>query len=285
MVDLHIHSTESDGYDTPKEILEKAEKLKLKVISITDHETVNAYNVLGKDVSGIFSGKLITGIELKTYYDGKIIDILGYGFDPKLMEQNLKEFYKEKTHAFLQKKYLKEFYKKAECLNLKVTPITEVKWNPDKNWASIIFYEELKKYTENYEKLPKGLLDSFDAFCSEYHNIDSLFYIDKSGDYPTLEQAIEIIHKSGGKAFVAHIYIYKCIDNKISFLDECINKFEIDGIECFYPSFSEKQTKTLLEYCAKNNLLISGGSDYHSLNKPTIPLGLDYDYTKYLSWI
>ena len=110
MVDLHIHTTESDGHDTPKEILEKAEKLKLSIISITDHESINAYNILDKeDVSKIFSGKIIKGIELKSCYDGRIVDILGYGINPKIINEYLEEVYREKTHAFLQTKYLKEF--------------------------------------------------------------------------------------------------------------------------------------------------------------------------------
>ena len=286
MVDLHIHTTESDGHDTPKEILEKAEKLKLSIISITDHESINAYNILDKeDVSKIFSGKIIKGIELKSCYEGRIVDILGYGINPKIINEYLEEVYREKTHAFLQTKYLKEFYKKAKELKLTVTPFDELVWNPDKDWASITFFKDLKKYEENYDKLPEDLLRDFETFRTYYHSNKTMFYIDKTGDYPTPDEVIENIHKAGGKAFLAHIYRYEWINDKIEFIDKFRSKFKLDGIEAFYSTFTEKESKILIDYCEKNNLFISGGSDYHGSYKPTVSLGLDYNYNKYLNWV
>lgn len=286
MVDLHIHSTESDGHDTPKEILEKAEKLKLSIISITDHESCGAYDILDKEeVSKIFSGKVIKGIELKSCYNGKIIDILGYGIDTKIINKYLEEVYKEKTHGFLQKKYLKSFYEQAENLNLTLVPIEKLEWNPDRDWASVTFYNEIKKHKENYSKLPEDLLRDFETFRSYYHNENTIFYIDKTGDYPTPDMVIKYIHEAGGKAFLAHIYRYEWIEDKIEFIDNFINEFKLDGIECFYSTFTANQSKILIDYCEKNNLFISGGSDYHGSYKPTVSLGLDYNYEKYLTWI
>lgn len=286
MVDLHIHTTESDGHDTPKEILEKAEKLKLSIISITDHESCSAYDMLDKEeVSKIFSGKVIKGIELKSCYNGRIIDILGYGIDTKIINEYLEDVYKEKTHAFLQSKYLKSFYDQAKEINLKLAPINELVWNPEKDWASLTFYNEIKKYKENYDKLPEDLLRDFETFRTYYHDEKTLFYIDKTGDYPTPDMVIKNIHKAGGKAFLAHIYRYEWIEDKIVFINDFINEFKLDGIECFYSSFTVEQSKKLVDYCEKNKLLISGGSDYHGSFKPTVSLGLDYNYDKYLTWI
>lgn len=286
MVDLHIHTTESDGHDTPKEVLEKAEKLKLSVISITDHESCDSYLKLSeKEMSEIFSGKIIRGIELKTIYKGRIVDILGYGIDPKIITKYLNETYKEKTHRVLQTKYLKSFYEQARELNLVLSPMDKLIWNPDKDWASLIFYNEIKSHKENYDKLPEDLLRDFETFRTYYHSKETLFYIDKSEDYPTPDVTIENIHKAGGKAFLAHIYRYEWIKDKVEFIDEFIKKFNLDGIECFYSSFTPEQSKILVDFCEKNNLLISGGSDYHGSFKPTVSLGLDYNYEKYLKWI
>lgn len=286
MVDLHIHTTESDGHDTPKEILEKAEKLKLSIISITDHESCSAYDILDKEeVSKIFSGKVIKGIELKSCHNGRIVDILGYGIDAEIINKYLEEVYKEKTHAFLQKKYLKSFYEQAREMNLKLTPIDELEWNPDKDWASVTFYKEIKNHKENYNKLPDDLLRDFETFRTYYHSQETMFYIDKTGDYPTPDKVIEYIHKAGGKAFLAHIYRYEWIDDKIAYIDDFIKNFDLDGIECFYSTFTVDQSKKLVDYCENNNLLISGGSDYHGSFKPTVSLGLDYNYEKYLTWI
>ena len=86
MVDLHVHTTNSDGTDDVVTILKKAEKLELEYISITDHETMGAYDELEKiNISDYYTGKIIKGIELKNYYKGHIIDILGYNVDKKIM--------------------------------------------------------------------------------------------------------------------------------------------------------------------------------------------------------
>ena len=210
---------------------------------------------------------------------------MGYGIDTDIINKYLDEVYKDKTHAILQTKYLKSFYEQAQELNLKLTPIEQLVWNPEKDWASVTFYNDIKKYKENYDKLPSDLLQDFETFRTYYHSDKTLFYIDKTGDYPTPDCVIENIHKAGGKAFLAHIYRYEWIEDKNVFLDDFINKYDIDGIECFYSTFTPEQSKILVDYCEKNKLLICGGSDYHGSYKPTVSLGLDYNYNKYLNWI
>ena len=78
MIDLHIHTTYSDGTKTVKEILKQAEDLKLDYISITDHDKCDAYEEL-KDIniSEFYSGKIIKGIEIKCFYKGSTIEVLG----------------------------------------------------------------------------------------------------------------------------------------------------------------------------------------------------------------
>ncbi|MCX4255211.1 MAG: phosphoesterase, partial [Bacilli bacterium] len=64
------------------------------------------------------------------------------------------------------------------------------------------------------------------------------------------------------------------MEDKISELNAITKEFNIDGIECYYSNFTEEQTNELINYCNQNNLLISGGSDYHGNNKPEISLGI-----------
>lgn len=92
--------------------------------------------------------------------------------------------------------------------------------------------------------------------------------------YPSLDKIIDIIHKSGGIAFIAHIYEYSSIDNKNETLNKIIKEYNLDGIECYYSTFTDEQTQYLIEFCKRNNLLISGGSDYHGKNKKDINLGI-----------
>ena len=90
MIDLHIHSTYSDGSKTVKEILVEAQNLGLNTISFTDHETCNAYNELEKiNTKYYFSGNIINGIELKSSYKDIVLDILGYGINCKKIKKYL----------------------------------------------------------------------------------------------------------------------------------------------------------------------------------------------------
>ena len=94
MIDMHIHTNNSDGTDSVKELLEKAENLKLKYISITDHDTCRSYDELkNTDYINVFSGTIIKGIEMKVFYNGGTIEVLGYKINTEIMSQWLNDFY------------------------------------------------------------------------------------------------------------------------------------------------------------------------------------------------
>lgn len=77
-----------------------------------------------------------------------------------------------------------------------------------------------------------------------------------------------------GKVFLPHIFEYKQNSEKI--LNFILQNYSIDGIECFYTTFSKEQSNFLLNICNSNKLLISGGSDYHGSFKPNVDLGIGF---------
>ncbi len=276
MIDMHIHSTNSDGTKTVIEILKEAQGLGLNTISFTDHETCNAYDELEKiDINEFYTGKIETGIELKSQYKEMVMDILGYGINCDKMKEHLAECYKNTSREEIQEKQLEEFYKAALEINLTLRPIEKLEWDKKRDWASKVFYKELKSHEENKEKLPEDLWESFLNFRKNYYHVKgNLFHTNRSKYYPKIEEIIDIIHKSGGKAFIAHLFEYEEIENKMLELEEIVNKYDIDGIECYHSIFMPEESKELLEFAEKHNLLICGGSDYHGDNKPDIKLGV-----------
>ena len=91
--------------------------------------------------------------------------------------------------------------------------------------------------------------------------------------YRNAKEVVDIIHKAGGKAFLAHPFKYK-FDNTIKFIDDLIQETELDGVECYHPSSEDENKKDiLLEYAKRNNLYVSGGSDYHGKPKQNIEVG------------
>lgn len=276
MIDLHIHTTYSDGTKSVKEILKQAEELKLEYISITDHDKCDAYEELNNmDVSQYYSGEVIKGIEIKCAYKGTTIELLGYDYDYERMKKWVKEFYADKDRKVLETKYFNKLYDMCEILGLTMAKRDEIKWNPENDWGGKTIYDEIKRHPENQSKLPSDFWnEGVQTFSKKYYcNKDTMWYLDKSEDYPSVEEAIDAITQSGGLVFLPHIYIYKWMKDINKELDEIAEKYDIAGIECWHSDFSEENIKYLYDYCKKNRFLISGGSDYHGDNNPQISMG------------
>jgi len=276
MIDLHIHTTNSDGTDSVETILKKAEELKLEYISITDHETCKGYKELEEiKIDKYYKGKIIPGVELKSYYYGKTIDILGYKINTNAMQEWLDDFYKDKSPRETQIKYFKHYYNVLRKMNVKLLPEEEIDWVPGNDWASIIIYRELKRFEENKMKLPKDLWDDFNVFKKDYcYNPKTELYVDKSGDYPSVKQTIDAIRDCGGYSFLAHAYVYKWFKDNNEFINDIINNYEINGIETYYTEFTNEQIKYILSLTQEKKLYRSGGTDYHGNNKKGIEIGI-----------
>lgn len=105
MIDLHSHTTYSDGSYNVLELLSEAQKNKLSLISITDHNTIQAHcELLDPNIRNKIAGEIITGIEITTTYKGETIEILGYGFNIETMQQFL-----EDNVLTFEEKQLKEY--------------------------------------------------------------------------------------------------------------------------------------------------------------------------------
>ena len=285
MIDLHIHTTNSDGTDTPIQILKKAEDLNLKYISITDHDTCKSYfDLEDSNIQDYYSGKLIKGVELKCIYNGRNIDVLGYDFDLEKMDTWLKNYYKDKSKATLQRKYFDSLYNTCEKLNLTVSKKEDISWNPDVDWASVTIYKDLNKYIDdNKKKLPEDFWESFTVFTKKYcSDKEGPWYIDKSKDYPSLEEGIKAIKDAGGLVFMPHLFIYKWAKDKEKFILDIVQNYDIDGIECYHSQFTEENINYLLDLTEKRKLLRSGGTDYHGNNKPGLDLAYGYNHFLYI---
>lgn len=272
MIDLHIHSKYSDGSYTVKEILQEAQKKELEIISITDHDKVDAYEELANlEVKRYFSGQIVPGCEFKCYFEEyKLpIEILGYGIDTN----KLKEYNRENNISKIQDRYLQHLKKVGEQIGLKFDKDLRID-NELMAYASQIFQDEILKYPENNEILKKNNIDMNPNFYRAAQcNKNSIFYIDEEQDFIKVGELLDRIHNANGIAFLAHPYIYK-IDNTEKMVEVLIQKYNLDGIECYYSTFSSEQTEKMKSLCKKYNLFCSGGSDFHGKAKPDIQMGI-----------
>ena len=270
MYDLHIHTNCSDGQDSPRTILQKAERLGLTIISITDHENCDAYNSLDAErISGdsVFSGKIIPGIETDTYIDGLSLELLGYCFNVSKMNEALRDM--ENQYGNTNLVMLQKLYERSVEAGVEFPPNVVEGYDKAKNYYSTEYlHDKMRENHKNRVLVPdEESWDHENIFFRRYtSNPDSPFYVDKSEFTPPAGVIIDMIHRVGGKVFIPHIFQYE--RHSETLLHTLLDKYNIDGIECFYPSFTQSQTEYLLTLCEKRNLFVSGGSDYHGAKRP-----------------
>lgn len=271
MIDIHSHTTYSDGSSSVEELLNEAEKLNLSLLSITDHNTIQAhFELQNSNIRDKFKGKIISGIEITTTYKGETIEVLGYGFDLDTMQQ----FLNDNVLTF-EEKQLKEY----ELIKNRYKDIgvifdeNNIQFNPRIESCRPALAIEIKKHPENYKFfLNQESINTASGFTrGEVYNPKSPLYVDESSLFPSLETAIQMIHNSGGLAFLAHTFAYS--PNIANELLNIINDYELDGLECFYTTFTREQSDYLVDVCKNRGMYMSGGSDFHGTRKINHNLG------------
>lgn len=231
-IDLHIHSCFSDGELNLLELLQLSNKSNLKAIAITDHFNIDVHKEnIKKNI------EIIPGIEITTEFQNQRIHLIGLMFDPYFEDLNNKL----KIIHIKRLKYVKKLKKdlENEGVFLKDNII---------NLKSLI--EELsKQYPFKEKKQIKIELSRFKNY-EEYRRASII----------DIKEFIDLMHKSGGFVIVPHV------DRLQGDLKSMLNDLKdlgIDGIETIYPTYTEKLKKFLNDYCEINQLLKSGGSDFH----------------------
>lgn len=267
IIDLHTHTNKSDGTYTPNELLIEAENKHLEILSITDHETVEAYYDIDRN---LFSGMLIPGIELRTSCLGVAIELLGYGFDINMMRNSLKHYNYLNTKE-LDNYMIRLAYEQYTKRGIKIDKTFIQDYDP-------ITFPRLSKYiqfsvfkhSEN-EYLLKDIPVGKSFFRTCITNPKSPLFLDLSSAFPSSNDLIKAIKDANGLVAIPHIFEYQ--DNAKDILKELLENYDIDIIECYYQSFTNEQTDYLLDICKKYNKFTSGGSDFHGSIRPDVSLG------------
>ena len=288
MIDLHMHTIYSDGDKTVEEVLKMCENKKLEYISITDHDTCKQYNDDALKNNNIYNGKIIIGSELHAVFQKKNIEILAYNINPNIINEWCEKYYSEEKLREQQDICRQRLF---DICNKHGLVYDESKIRKPKKVSEYVerpIYEEVMKHKENHKILGE-FTESFGIFFRKgLANPESSYFMNYIEFRPPYKEVIDIIHKAGGKAFLAHPFEYKFKDT-IEFINDLRKEKELDGIECFHPSANQEQRNILIDYAKSNNLYISGGSDYHGSPKPDIEIGIgrgDLNISKeILNWL
>lgn len=262
MIDLHTHSTCSDGIKSPRELVDFFNEKGIKIASITDHNNVDAhveYESEGYDK--YYNGIMIRGTELQTIYHDYIIEILVYNYDLKSFKEYV-DYTRKRFWEFHESAY-QELLAKARSMGLAYKENNRPLGGS--YYCNMKFQEAIAAcFEENKDKVPERILRDLVYFYRyEFQSPDGLFHIDAKKGFPPLEEVLSAARDSKGVTSLAHIDDYDIKEDKIEFLTELYGHNKIDALECFHPVISLENTAKYMEFAKNNGILISAGSDYH----------------------
>lgn len=254
-IDLHIHTTCSDGTCTPTEVVRLAKEKGLSAIAVTDHDTVagceealKAGEALGVEV--------VPGLEISTRYLGPV-HILGYYLD---------------IHSPALNEVSEWLVKDRDRRNRKIAALMrEDGLNVD--------YEEMRERfgpvigRPHFARLlvEMGVAESINDAFARFVERGQKYYAARS--FLPIERSIRLIREAQGVPVLAHPFQYKLKDAQLRELIELCVKNGLMGMECRYSGYDEEKVQYLLELAREYALVPTGGSDFHGTNKPHIALG------------
>ena len=261
MIDLHCHSTASDGSCSPAQIVAQAEKLGLKAVALTDHDTLAGLAEFRKAGEGS-SVECIPGIELASQNAGTYF---GYHI----------------VGLFLQEESAEMTRLLADC----------VRWREERNLAILqklsemgvtISLGELKNFAQGEvvgrphiaaALVKHGVVPDFQAAFERFLGSGKSAYVQRRLSTP--EAAVAAIHSMGGVAIWAHPYTKGNLSvRKLQRMAVDLKAIGLDGIEADYAMHTSRQRENVVMIARSVGLLLSGGSDFHGVHFRNVQLGI-----------
>ena len=261
-VDLHTHTTASDGSLSPADLVKAADRAKLAAIAITDHDTFAGVLPAIESARDYPNLRIIPGIEISADYPRGVLHILGLGAD--LQNQALIDLAAELRAQ--REKRNPQIIEKLRAVGVDIT-LEEVLAKAGSAHAKVVsrvhFAQVLieKKYVKTVSQ----------AF-SDYLSKGAPGFVKKDQTPPA--RAIEILKSACKIVSLAHPSQLRC-DNRAQ-LELLVRQFKqagLNAIECYHSSHTQNQTRIYTDLAVKYDLAITGGSDFHGQGKPDVILG------------
>ncbi|MCD6310692.1 MAG: PHP domain-containing protein, partial [Candidatus Eremiobacteraeota bacterium] len=244
IIDLHTHTTFSDGIVTPEDLVEEAINKGIGILSVTDHDSLGGI-IPAQKASKNSSLTIIPGIELNAENEHSEVHILVYGIDPN--DQVLNGILKEIRQRRVTR--IKKILEKLNDLGMEV-PFADV--------DEISRGESLCRPHVARAMVKLGYVNDYQKAFDKYLARGKPAYVPRKKFTP--EIAVEIGVKAGGVPVLAHPCF---IEESLEHLLKRLIPLGLEGIEIFYPLHSRDQIQHYLQLAHEYNLLITGGSDYH----------------------
>jgi len=257
IIDLHVHTTASDGSLTPREVVRRAKALGLKAIAVTDHDTVAGVEEALEE--GILCGlEVIPGIEISVDVTKGTCHLLGYFIDYKDKDLLKRLLFIQRAREERNLKMLQ----KLKALGIDLT-LEEVKAQAKDG--------QICRPHFALAMIKKGYVSSVDEAFERFLKKGGPAYVEKFRLSP--EEAIRMILQSKGIPVLAHPFTLELEKEEFeTFLKE-LKQHGLKGIEAYYPDHTLEQTEFYERLGKKYGLLITGGTDFHGPPREEIELG------------
>ncbi len=244
LVDLHTHSTFSDGRYTPTQLVQEAYAKCLRALAITDHDSWNGVDEAMQAAAKLGNLKIVPGVELGAQYGEESVHILAYYVDmtnePLLAKMN------EMRHA--RETRLLKMLEKLHALGYEIAVAACDPKNRAVGRPHVAKALVAKGYFQTVQEV-------FDALLRR----GGPAYVPQPKLSPA--EAIELIHQAGGIAVLAH----PSEITDVTLPEKLLDMYAFDGIEVYHPSADAAMQKHWLDVAQKHHLKVSGGSDFHGI--------------------
>ncbi len=260
MIDLHTHSTFSDGSLTPEELALQAKKIGLTAISLTDHDSVDGVEMLLKKCEEI-AIQGIAGVEISVDTPKGNCHILGYFIDHynKMLCEHLMELREGR------KKRNEEILNKLNKLGLFLTMAEIEAFAVEGNVGRLHFALALEA---------RGYVKNRDEAFEKYLGKGKAAYSERQKFTPI--DGINIILQAGGLPVLAHPFTLEMSNKELEKEIALLKEAGLMGIEIYYPQHTLAQIEFYLALAKRYELLATGGTDFHGSSIPDIKLGVGY---------
>ena len=260
MIDLHAHTSASDGTLSPAELVALAKEQGIEAIALTDHDTIEGLSE-ALEAGERLGVEVIPGVELSVEYAPGTMHILGLLIDPE--------------NESLNKSLMELQYSRSTRNPKIIEKLNEL--------GMTITMEEVDKISGGGQVgrphiaaalVKNGHVNNTQEAFDKYLKKGAVAYYERNR--LSREEAVNIIHDAGGLLILAHPGTLGVNGSDLENLLSKLKAAGFDGIEVFYNNHSQVEEDRLMKIADKLDFIISGGTDFHGENKPSIKLGVGY---------
>ncbi len=250
--DLHNHSFFSDGESSPEDLVLKAVEMDLDCLALTDHDGIGGLERAAVKALEFSELSFLPGTELTLEYKTREVHLLWYGLD--YHSDEIKDFFRKLRKQDTQR--VKRIIKRVNQAGYDLDYEEMLNEGAYVGGGAIVYFTLMRN----------GLKDYTEEDWRKYESIYAKASKEDRKIFPlmSLKEGVDLVHKFGGIAVLAHPFWPGSFFN-LKELDNILEELPLDGVEIFHPDNLKipEQISELLDFCSRNQLLVTGGSDNH----------------------